>query len=189
MLFSRIAPTVLLPVLLPLLLLLFFTSILIAGCSTTTSRNGTVESTILTRSSAPNTPTVSHWSGRLAYKVEDQPSQSYSGAFDLNGSAQTGRLNVLSPFGNKVAELTWQPGLATLRESGQTREFGSLQTLLQAASGTPLPVTALFDWLAGTPTQVDGWEADLRLHEQGRYTAKRTATGQPTAELRIILDR
>jgi outer membrane lipoprotein LolB len=181
MVFSRTAPTVLLP--------LLFASILIAGCSTTTSRKGISKSTIPTPTTVSNPTTVSSWSGRLAYKVEDQPSQSYSGAFDLNGSAQTGRLNVLSPFGTQIAELTWQPGLATLRESGQTREFGSLQALLQAATGTPLPVTALFDWLAGTATQVDGWEADLRLHEQGRYTAKRIVTGQATVELRIILDR
>jgi outer membrane lipoprotein LolB len=181
MVFRRTASTALLS--------LLFTSILIAGCSTPNSRKGISESTIPTPSNAPRAEAVSSWSGRLAYKVEDQPSQSYSGGFNLNGSAQAGRLHVLSPFGTQIAEITWQPGQATLREGGQTREFGSLQALLQAATGTPLPVTALFDWLAGTATQVDGWEADLRLHEQGRYTAKRTATGQATVELRIILDR
>ncbi len=125
----------------------------------------------------------------MAYKVEDQPSQSYSGAFELRGTPHVGSLTVLSPFGTNVAQLSWQPGLASLRESGQTREFESLQALLKATAGTPLPVAALFDWLAGVPSQVNGWEVDLRLHEQGRYTAKYTGSGQVPVELRIILDR
>lgn len=177
------------------LVALSLASILIAGCASTTSRkeelgqvNSTPPSESTAASYAPIPPPIS-WAGRLAYKVEDQPSQSYSGAFELRGAPQAGSLNVLSPFGTNVAQLSWQPGLASLRESGQTREFESLQALLKATTGMPLPVAALFDWLAGIPSEVDGWEVDLRLHEQGRYTAKRTGLGQAAVELRIILDR
>lgn len=150
---------------------------LIAGCATVTSQNS---------NSDPQNSRTSPWTGRLAIRVEDQPSQSYTTAFALSGTARAGRLQLFSPLGGVMAQLEWQPGLAQLHNGGNTQQFTSLEDLVQAATGTALPVAALFDWLAGIPTAVDGWELDLSRHAQGRYLARRLS--EPRAELRVILD-
>lgn len=129
------------------------------------------------------------WSGRLAVRVDGQPPQSFSAAFELKGHAQTGDLALRTPLGNTAAQLAWAPGRASLRSGSQVQEFDSLDALVTHATGTPLPVAALFDWLAGTPTPADGWEADLsELQSAGRLQARRLAP-PPAAELRLVLDR
>ncbi len=128
------------------------------------------------------------WSGRLGLQVEDAPSQSFSGAFDLRGSAAAGRLALLSPLGSTVAVLEWAPGQATLLQGDQRRSFPSLDALAAEATGTPIPVAALFDWLVGTATPIPDWQADLGQLADGRIVARRTAGGPP-ATLRIVLDR
>jgi len=132
-------------------------------------------------------PPLNEWTGRLALIVEDRPSQSYSAAFELRGSAKQGSLDLLSPLGNVVAQLAWQPGLAQLRNGDTARQFPSLDDLVLAATGTALPVATLFDWLKGLDTPVAGWMVDLSRHTQGRYVAKRLS--DPVTELRVILDR
>jgi outer membrane lipoprotein LolB len=51
-----------------------------------------------------------------------------------------------------------------------------------------LPIAALFDWLAGRPAEVPGWQADLSGHAQGRLLAQRSLPA-PVAVLRIVLER
>jgi outer membrane lipoprotein LolB len=51
-----------------------------------------------------------------------------------------------------------------------------------------MPVAALFDWLAGVPTPVPGWEPDLAALSDGRIRAHRTQP-PPEADLRVVLDR
>lgn len=130
---------------------------------------------------------VNEWTGRLAVLVEDRPSQSYSAAFELRGSAQQGSLDLLSPLGSVVAQLAWQPGSAQLRNGGSAQQFASLDDLVLAATGTALPVATLFDWLKGQATPVAGWTVDLSRHAQGRYVAKRLS--EPATELRVIVDQ
>jgi outer membrane lipoprotein LolB len=150
--------------------------VLLVGCATPPKPTGPVD--------AVNGP----WSGRLALQVEDKPSDSFSAGFELKGNAQAGELTLYSPIGGVLALLAWQPGSATLRAGGQTREFPSVDSLVAHVTGEAIPVAALFDWLRGRDTRVPGWRADLTQLSQGRLAAKRLEP-RPEADLRLVLER
>jgi outer membrane lipoprotein LolB len=128
------------------------------------------------------------WAGRLALQVPDQPSQSFSAGFELRGSPGDGELDLYSPIGSTLAVLTWQPGRATLRASGKTTEYESVDALVAQVTGSPIPVKALFDWLRGVDVPVPGWQADLSQLGQGRLAARRLDP-PPQADLRVVLER
>lgn len=128
------------------------------------------------------------WSGRLALQVADNQSQSFSAGFELKGNARTGELTLFNPLGGTLAALSWAPGSATLRGNGEAREFDSVDALVAHATGSAIPVAALFDWLRGTNTPVPGWQADLSQLDAGRLRAQRTQP-PPPADLRVVLDR
>lgn len=136
----------------------------------------------------PANPQAGPWSGRLALQVQDQPDQSFSAGFELRGQASAGELMLFTPLGGTAAQLKWTPGAAMLTTGGQTRQFESLEALVLQATGSPIPVAALFDWLAARNTPVEGWEADLTQLPQGRLFARRIAP-PPLADLRVALDR
>lgn len=126
------------------------------------------------------------WSGRLALQVQGQADGGFTASFDLRGSARTGELELFTPLGGTAALLQWAPGRARLRAPGQPeREASSLDELVVQATGTSLPVAALFDWLAGTPSAAEGWQVDLSGRPEGRLRARRLAV--PAADLRILL--
>lgn len=129
-----------------------------------------------------------HWIGRLALQIDEQEALSFSASFELNGDPSQGELVLFSPLGNVLAHLQWAPGRAALVSGSETRTSDSLDALLQQSTGTQLPVAALFDWLDGTASTADGWQADLSLLDQGRLTAVRHSP-VPRATLRIALDR
>ena len=131
---------------------------------------------------------VGPWSGRLALQVEGSQSQSFAAGFDLKGNAATGELTLTNPLGGTLAVLSWAPGSAVLRNGAQAREFPSVDALVVQATGSSIPLAALFDWLRGTNTPVPGWQANLALLPQGRLSAHRTQP-QPEADLRIALER
>jgi outer membrane lipoprotein LolB len=63
--------------------------------------------------------------------------------------------------------------------------------LITTVTGTALPLPALFDWLAGSKTPIDGWETDLsniKNPDNPRLIAKRISP-LPTVELRIALEK
>ena len=126
------------------------------------------------------------WNGRIALQIDGQASQSFSAMFELRGTAQAGGLVLLSPFGNRIAQLDWKDGHAQLVSGQDTRTSDSLDTLLQDVTGTRIPVIALFSWLKGTQASATGWQADLTGIADGRLTARRDDP-QPTATLRIAL--
>lgn len=143
----------------------------------------------LPRPGADTIPGADIRSGRLALSVQDQPGQSFSAGFELRGRPQAGQLTLLNPLGGTVAVLQWQPGTALLRQPGQPdREFPSVETMVEQATGASLPVAALFDWLAGVDTPVPGWQADLSQLAAGRLHAQRHDP-PPQADLRVVLDR
>jgi outer membrane lipoprotein LolB len=111
-----------------------------------------------------------------------------SASFELTGNPQTGSLTLFTPLGNTVAKLQWTPAQATLRTRGEPQHFGSLQALVQHATGTDIPIAALFAWLQGDQATAPGWEADLQARADGRISARKLAP-EPAAELKVILDR
>jgi outer membrane lipoprotein LolB len=128
------------------------------------------------------------WSGRIALQVKDHAEQSFSALFELSGTAKAGELNLSNPIGGTLAVLSWSPGAATLRSNGKTREFESVEALVQQATGAAIPVTALFDWLRGVATPIPGWKPDLSQLAEGRISASRQDP-QPEAMLRVAIDR
>ena len=140
------------------------------------------------KTQAPADTASGPWSGRLAIQVEDNQSQSFSAAFELKGSASQGELTLLSPLGGTLAVLAWAPGSATLRSNGRSRDFESVDALVTQATGSAIPVAALFDWLRGVQTPVPGWRADLSQLGGGKLRAERLDP-PPHADLRVALDR
>ena len=137
----------------------------------------------------PADPASGYWQGRLALRVESQPEpRSFFANFELSGQAHAGELRLSSPIGTTLAQLRWHPGLAELRSNGQTRAFDSLDALAAEATGTPIPIVALFDWLQGRPTAADGWQADLSQLGNGRLLARRQLPA-PLAELRLVIEQ
>ena len=129
-----------------------------------------------------------HWSGRLAVQVDGEPRQSFSAGFDLRGSARAGELELRGPLGQTVARLRWNAQGARLQAPGHgEREAATLDDLIVQVVGTSVPVAALFDWLAGRPTAVDGWRADLSRQSSGRLQARREAP--PATDLRLVLEQ
>ncbi|MES2785837.1 MAG: outer membrane lipoprotein LolB [Pseudomonadota bacterium] len=133
-------------------------------------------------------PQGQSWAGRLALQVFDRPSESFSAGFELRGHPDAGELKLESPLVGTLGVLSWQPGSATLRSSGQVRQFDSIDALLTHVTGSPMPVAALFDWLRGIDSPVPGWRADLSQVAQGRVNATRLEP-TPQAELRVVFER
>lgn len=134
------------------------------------------------------TAAQAYWRGRLALRVETPEPTSYFASFELSGQARAGELLLFSPLGTTLAQLRWSPHAALLRNDGETRAFDSLDALAAEATGTAIPIAALFQWLQGQPVAADGWQADLSQLGEGRLVARR-AQPEPAAELRLILDQ
>lgn len=133
-------------------------------------------------------PDDDSWRGRIALQVEGQAAQSFSAMFELHGNPENGGLVLLSPFGNRIAQLDWNDGKAQLQSGQETRTSDSLETLLLDVTGTRIPVAALFSWLNGIQATAPGWQADLSGMPDGRLTALRNHPA-PQATLRILLTR
>jgi outer membrane lipoprotein LolB len=80
----------------------------------------------------------------------------------------------------------WSAAGAELQRGDDLRRHGSLDELTSELTGAPLPVTALFDWLAGRSSEANGWRADLSARPQGRLVARREQPA-PAAELRLVV--
>lgn len=137
--------------------------------------------------SAPPPRHANAWSGRLGLQVDGDPPQSLHAAFELEGDAVRGELQLLSPVGSTLARLSWTPEQATLERGAERWTQPSVDQLAQQLVQTPLPIQTLFDWIEGRATRHEGWEADLSARAQGRITARRITPG-PGAVLRIVLD-
>lgn len=126
------------------------------------------------------------WSGRLALRVDSQPPQAFSALFDLHGTAEAGELQLTSVLGQTLATVRWSGAGAELQRGSNVERRGSLDELTRELTGAPIPVVALFDWLAGRDNQVSGWQADLSGQPQGRLVARRERPA-PAAELRLVV--
>ncbi|WP_332777388.1 lipoprotein insertase outer membrane protein LolB [Polaromonas sp.] len=155
---------------------LAFAIFLIAGCAHPT------------RATDINSIKSELWTGRLSLQVHSEPMQFFSAGFELKGNAGAGELTLSSPLGNTLAVLHWSAGEAVLNSGHQVQRFASVNELMEKATGTAVPVAALFDWLGGRNTALDGWTADLSQQATGRISARRTEP-QPQADLRVVLDQ
>jgi outer membrane lipoprotein LolB len=168
--------------------ILLVTINLIAGCAINTPARAKLDANNVNLNGKP---AVFSYQGRLSLRIASDPPQSLYAGFSLNGDAQTGDLTLNSPLGNTIAQLTWTPQSAVLKANNETKAYPSTSDLIENVTGTPIPLSALFDWLAGKDTPAAGWEIDLsqmKNDEQQRLVAKRTSP-LPTADLRIAIDK
>jgi len=119
----------------------------------------------------------------MSLTVHQTPVQHVAAAFELEGHAEQGELTLFSPLGHVSLVLRWSPGLAQWEQNGQTRNFASLSEMTQAATGTDLPLTVLFEWLAGRDPAVPGWTIE-RSGSAGPWSAKRSLP-QPAVTLMV----
>ena len=150
---------------------------LIAGCA------------VKQRATGQNGFNREEWTGRISLQVASEPVQSFSASFELKGRAENGELTLISPLGSVLAVLRWSPGQALLDRGGQDiQRFASIDELMERATGTAIPLSALFAWLQGSNATASGWVADLTRHGEGRFSARRTLPA-PEANLRVVLDQ
>ncbi|MBW8722339.1 MAG: hypothetical protein JF626_10880 [Polaromonas sp.] len=155
----------------------FFAIFLIAGCAQ------------LPRAAGQNGLIDEYWAGRISLQVHSEPAQSFSASFELKGQPEQGELKLVSPLGSVLGVLRWSPGEAVLDSgNGKVQRYSSVDDLMAQATGTAVPIAALFAWLLGDPVSVSGWSADLSRHGEGRISAKRIQPA-PQADLRVVLDR
>lgn len=127
------------------------------------------------------------WSGRISLQIQSEPAQAFFAGFELTGSAQQGDLTLTNPLGSVLSVMRWTPSEAVLVSGANTQRFASVDELLAQTTGAAVPIAALFDWLRGKNTSLNGWTANLSQHATGRIQATRTAPA-PQADLRIVLD-
>jgi outer membrane lipoprotein LolB len=167
-------------------------TVLLAGCATPPR--------------APSAGPGTSLAGRLSVHVDPTPAseaRNVSANFDLQGSAEQGRLDLSTPLGTVLAQARWAPGAVALVTSrGETR-FASLDELTREVLGESLPVAALFDWLRGrpwsgapsTPTDAPtdtgfrqlGWAVSLARFDEGWIAARRDQA--PLVTVRAKMDR
>lgn len=131
-------------------------------------------------------PQDNFWSGRLALRIDTEPPQSLSAAFELRGHADEGELALMTPLGQTVALARWSAAGATLQQGEQQMPYASMDELTQQLTGATLPLAALFQWLRGQPVTAPGWSVDLGEPGAGRILAQRQSP-LPRAELRLRL--
>lgn len=135
----------------------------------------------------PQGKTQAHWAGRLSLKTLSQPPRHTTASFNLEGSAGTGELVLLTPLGTTAAKAQWGTNGALLMQGTKTTHYADMDELTNAILGSVLPVSALFAWLAGENQTVPGWSAQLDQLASGKLTAHRTAP-PPMVEIRIIFE-
>ncbi|MDW5442619.1 lipoprotein insertase outer membrane protein LolB [Polaromonas sp. SM01] len=153
---------------------LLFATIFIAGCAHPTG------------ATSQNDADASSWTGRISLQVQSEPPQAFFAGFELRGTPVQGELMLNSPLGTSLAVLRWSPGEAVLHSGGQVQRFASVDELIEKATGAAVPLQALFDWLGGKNTALNGWSADLSQQPEGKISASRTQP-QPRTDLRIVL--
>jgi outer membrane lipoprotein LolB len=136
----------------------------------------------------PRAPGEAAWFGRLALRVDSTPPQAFSALFDLRGSANAGELQLSSALGQTLATVRWSARGVELQRGNETTRRDSLDALTEELCGAPLPVLAMFDWLAGRDAAAGGWRADLSGHASGRLVARREQP-LPSAELRLVFEQ
>lgn len=153
-------------------------ALLVSGCATP-------------RPAAPNAAgdasATNAWAGRIGLQIQSEPPQAFFAGFELKGNAGAGELKLISPIGSILGVMHWSPSGAVLESGGETRKFASIDALLAQTTGAAIPVNALFDWLNGKNTSLNGWTADLSEQPSGKISARRTNPA-PQTDLRVVLE-
>jgi len=142
------------------------------------------------RTAAEEGAQITSWSGRLSVRVDATEAlgpQAFSSFFELQGKPEQGQLRFFTPLGSTAAFIAWSPGQAQLQAGGDIQHFSNIAELTEHLLGTPVPLTALFAWLAGDPSNLDGWQVDQTQFDSGKIVAQRVDPA-PRAEIKVLLE-
>lgn len=157
-------------------------------------------------SPAASPPTVAI-QGQLSLKlgaIREQPARGISLGFFFHGDEQAGQLDLMTPMGSQVAQVSWTADQVWLTDDKGRRRFDSLDELSQQVLGEALPLRALVPWMQGRPARFltcqrgplpkqfvqDGWQIDAREQASNRLQAQRPASAEQRAVLiKFYLDR
>ena len=131
------------------------------------------------------------WSGRISVRTTGagfQTPQQFSVGFVLTGTATEGELSLDTPLGTTLAKARWAPGQAELTQGSTTQAYANIDDMTTALTGEPLPLAALFQWLQGEASTVNGWTPNLTQYAQGRISAIRQRPSGDTV-IRVVLDQ
>jgi len=156
---------------------------------------------------SPSAPDTLRLGGRASISVGaigTRPAHREAFEFEWVSTAESGQLSLLGPLGQIVAQLSWTPQRAQLRQSGQTQDriAATPEDLSESVLGERLPVQVLGDWLQGRPWaqahavatpegfEQLGWQIDVRrLRSDRQGSARRPGDDrQASATLRWVLD-
>lgn len=137
-------------------------------------------------------------------QIEGDSARSFSAGFELQGTAQAGRLTLSSALGTSLAQAHWTPAGIHLQTPDGRYRFNDLTALAKEALGEPVPLAALIDWLQARPwpaapsqpldtgapargfSQLD-WEVRLDRYQDGLVIATRRLP-TPAISVRAKLD-
>lgn len=105
-------------------------------------------------------------SGRIAVRIQrdsNKPSEGGTSQFELQGDAQLGSLQLISPIGIPIAHAQWNQTGIEIKTIRETRQFSHIDELSQLWFKQPLPMAAFLTWLRGLPWS----DAPHQATEQG----------------------
>lgn len=131
------------------------------------------------------TAPVDQWRGRLVvtHFTASGPSVQ-AGQFELGGNPQRGWLNLYSPMGQAVAELSWSAQGVIWKQSDRMQGFDRFEDWSVHWLGTSLPAQAWFDVLQGRPSPHPDWTME-------RPTPRRWLlihANAPRVEIKLTVD-
>ena len=167
-------------------------SIILAGCATPAGSGERLPGGLI--------------SGRISIRVDASDhadSRAMNAAFELEGNPQFGRLNLSTPLGTVLAQVSWSPRQALLVTPEERVPYADLDSLTARLLGQSVPVAALFDWLRGRPWPAAasqpnpatagpgfvqlGWDVSLADFTDALVSARRERA--PVVTVRAKLDR
>jgi len=103
--------------------------------------------------------------GRLGVVTQKQ---GFSGGIDWQHASDSDNIEVYSPVGGKVANISKSPsGVTLIKQDGQKVHAQDAESLTETTLGFRLPLTGLSDWAIGKPTASNiassSWDDNGRL--------------------------
>ncbi len=104
--------------------------------------------------------------GRIAVNTKGK---GYSGGLTWVHNPESDKLEMFSPLGSKVSEIT-KNSVEVVLISSDGKHFNAIdaETLTQNTLGWRLPLSGLVDWIVGHPATAGGPATDITLDEFGR---------------------
>lgn len=106
--------------------------------------------------------------GRIAVNAEGK---GYSGGLAWAHNSETDKIEMFSPLGGKVSEIT-KNNIEVLLTTSDGKHFNAIdaETLTQNTLGWRLPLSGLVDWVIGRPASTGEPTTDITLDDFGRIT-------------------